>query len=82
MIEELELKPFKPLSKRSKFAKPNDRGQIPKDCICFNFSGKHCRYFKDLNDINSAIIETDCILLQGQFCERYRGASIWYRLAD
>lgn len=68
-----EARPFKPVSERSKFARANNKGQVAKNCINFNFCGKHCRYFKDINDINSKIIETDCIVLKGEFCKRYRG---------
>lgn len=60
MIE--EVKEYKPLSKGSKFLKANKEGQVPKDCIHFNFCGKHCGYGKTY---------TDCEILKNKFCKKY-----------
>ena len=48
--------------KGSKFLKANKEGQVPKDCIHFNFCGKHCGYGKTY---------TDCEVLKNKFCKKY-----------
>lgn len=58
--EDEKIKPYKPLPKDSKFAKANAYGQIPKDCISFNWCGKHCKGTKD------------CQILKGEYCKEYR----------
>lgn len=68
----IEYEPYKPLSKRSKFAKPNKEGQIPCNCVYFNFVGKHCfdatkGYYDD--------IACDCKVLKGEFCEKFKGGN-------
>lgn len=63
----IEYEPFKPLNKRSKFAKANKDGQIPKDCIYFHWSGKHCWQKDGFYDD----VATDCCVLKGEFCKHY-----------
>lgn len=60
----IEYEPFKPLNKRSKFLKSNKDGQVPCDCVYFNFAGKHC--FDDIG--------CDCKVLKGEYCDKYRGS--------
>lgn len=67
MFAEIEYKPYKPLSKGSKFLKANKEGQIPKDCIHFNFCGKHCGESEKY---------TDCKVLNKNFCEKYHQGKI------
>lgn len=65
-IEKDERKPFTPLPKNSKFLKPNKKGQIPKDCIYFNFCGKHCWIDGDYENA------TDCKVLKGEYCNKLK----------
>ena len=69
-MKEEKIKPYKPLPQRSKFRKANTSGQVPFQCVYFNFCGKHCRRFID-DDINK-LIEVDCIVLQNLFCKNYK----------
>ena len=54
---------FKPVPKRSKFAKENKYGQIPKNCVHFNFCGKHCGKGEDYSD---------CVVLKKEFCKDFK----------
>lgn len=67
MLEE-KIKPYKPLPKGSKFAKANKDGQIPKDCIHFNWCGKHCWYGNNAYED----VACDCRVLKGEYCEKYK----------
>lgn len=58
------------MKKYSKFRKPNKDGQIATKCIHFNFTGKHCSYFEDINNMNS-FIEKDCEVLANLYCNKY-----------
>lgn len=51
-----------------KFSKPNKQGQIPKDCVFFNWCGKHCW---DSEQGNYDTAATDCKVLNNEFCEKY-----------
>ena len=51
-----------------KFANPNEYGQIPKNCINFNFFGKHCRILKPNMDVE----EKNCVVLRGKYCNIYK----------
>ena len=62
--------PYKPLSKRSIFLKPNKFGQIAKDCIHF----QHCKNKRRCWIIGSGDYETnarECLVLNGEFCQEY-----------
>lgn len=70
--EIFESKPFKPTPLRSIFAKTNNWGQVPKNCVDFSFKSfggkqKHCCCFRD-----NEYIEKDCIVVGGDFCNEYR----------
>jgi hypothetical protein len=60
---------YKPLPKRSKFQKPNKQGQIPANCVNFNFCGKHCW----AADGDYDEVATDCVVLKGEFCSKFIG---------
>ena len=66
-IEKDERKPFTPLSPNSKFLKPNKNGQVAKDCLYFNFCGKHCWINGDYEKN-----ETDCKVLKGKYCNHFK----------
>lgn len=55
---------FKPTPSRSPFARANEYGQIPKNCIDFNFCGKHC--YRDYDN------PCDCVVIKKEFCPFYR----------
>lgn len=61
-----EIKPYKPLPKKSKFAKPNEQGQIAKDCVNFNWGKDHCRILGA-----NIVINCNCKVLNGEFCKNY-----------
>lgn len=58
--------PFKPLKKGHKFKRPNEQGQVPADCIHFNWCGKHCWIDGDYETD-----ATDCSVLKGEYCKKY-----------
>lgn len=66
-----EAKPFKPLSKRSKFAKANQHGQIAANCIEFDFWGKNgnCQNYNDWQEVNHP-----CKVCIGEYCKDYRAS--------
>ena len=59
---------YKPFRQNSSFIKANKQGQIPKDCVHFNFYGKHCWILEDGSYENAAC---DCVVLKGEFCEKF-----------
>lgn len=61
-----EIKPYKPLPKGSKFAKANKIGQVPVNRITFSILKPHCAFIE-----NNILIENECILLNGEICNRY-----------
>lgn len=61
---------YKPLPKRSKFLKPNKAGQIPANCVNFNFCGKHCW----AADGDYDEVATDCKVLRNEYCKDYMGS--------
>ena len=63
LLKEEKMK-FKPIPSRSPFARANEYGQIPKNCIFFNFCGKHC--YRDYDN------PSDCIVLNDELCEKYK----------
>lgn len=69
MIDE-KIPKYKPLPKNSKFKKPNKDGQIPANCVSFNWCGKHCWHA----DGDYEETATDCKVLKGEYCEEYRGS--------
>lgn len=70
MIDE-KVPPFKPLSKRSKYLKPNEQGQVAANCIELCHSGRNgnCQLFKDWQDVNHP-----CKVVKGEYCENFKGS--------
>lgn len=68
-VDDENIPDYKPLSKRSKFVKPNSYGQVPKNCVHFNFCGKHC-YNVALGDYED--VACDCKVLKGEYCDTFK----------
>lgn len=75
-LDEESIPKYKPLSKRSKFLKPNAQGQVPAKCINFDWCGKNCVRIINLDTCKKAdeaiIEESDCAVLKGEFCEVFK----------
>lgn len=59
-----------------KYKIPNADGQIATKCVHFNHSMLKRNYTKDTCSCHSTkekIVLTDCVILDGQFCDCYTG---------
>ena len=67
-FKEEKVPPFRPLSKRSKYLKPNEQGQVAANCVELCHSGRNgnCQLFEDWQDVNHP-----CKVVMGEYCKDY-----------
>lgn len=72
-LEDEKIPKYKPLPKNSKFAKPNKQGQIPKDCIYFDWCENRC-WDSELGNYED--VSEDCKVLKGEYCIKYKRGNL------